>query len=142
MSVLIKNGHIFTAVDSYVADILVDDGKIRTIGIDLTADAEKTIDATGKYVIPGGIDPHTHLDFPFGGTVSSDDFSTGTIAAAVGGTTSIVDFVVQQRGQALAEALEIWHQKADGQAAIDYGFHMIIQDLPDSRLPEMDEMVR
>jgi dihydropyrimidinase len=142
MSVLIKNGHIVTAVDSYVADILVDDGKIRTIGIDLTADAEKTIDATGKYVIPGGIDPHTHLDFPFGGTVSSDDFSTGTIAAAVGGTTSIVDFVVQQRGQALTEALEIWHQKAGGQAAVDYGFHMIIQDLPDTRLPEMDEMVR
>ena len=142
MSVLIKNGHIFTAVDNYVADILVDDGKIRTIGIDLTADAEKTIDAAGKYVIPGGIDPHTHLDFPFGGTVSSDDFSTGTIAAAVGGTTSIVDFVVQQRGQALAEALEVWHQKAEGQAAIDYGFHMIVQDLPDSRLPEMDEMVR
>ena len=85
MSVLIKNGHIFTAVDSYVADILVDDGKIRTIGIDLSADAEKTIDATGKYVIPGGIDPHTHLDFPFGGTVSSDDFSTGIIAAAAGG---------------------------------------------------------
>ena len=142
MSVLIKNGHIFTAVDNYVADILVDDGKIRTIGIDLTADAEKTIDATGKYVIPGGIDPHTHLDFPFGGTVSSDDFSTGTIAAAVGGTTSIVDFVVQQRGQALTEALEIWHQKAEGQAAIDYGFHMIVQDLPDHRLSEMDEMVR
>ena len=142
MSVLIKNGHIVTAVDSYVADILVDDGKIRTIGIDLTADADKTIDATGKYVIPGGIDPHTHLDFPFGGTVSSDDFSTGTIAAAAGGTTSIVDFVVQQKGQALAEALEIWHQKAESQAAIDYGFHMIIQDLPDHRLPEMDEMVR
>ncbi len=142
MSVLIKNGHIFTAVDNYVADILVDDGKIRTIGIDLSADDAKTIDATGKYVIPGGIDPHTHLDFPFGGTVSSDDFNTGTVAAAVGGTTSIVDFVVQQRGQALTEALEIWHQKAGGQAAIDYGFHMIIQDLPDSRLPEMDEMVR
>ena len=125
-----------------MAGILVDDGKIRTIGIDLTADAEKTIDATGKYVIPGGIDPHTHLDFPFGGTVSSDDFSTGTIAAAVGGTTSIVDFVVQQRGQVLTEALDIWHQKAEGQAAIDYGFHMIVQDLPDHRLSEMDEMVR
>ncbi len=142
MSVLIKNGHIFTAVDNYVADILVDDGKIRTIGTDLSANDAKTIDATGKYVIPGGIDPHTHLDFPFGGTVSSDDFSTGTIAAAVGGTTSIVDFVVQQRGQALTEALEIWHQKAGGRAAVDYGFHMIIQDLPDVRLPEMDEMVR
>ena len=142
MSVLIKNGHIFTAVDNYVADILVDDGQIRTIGIDLSADDAKTIDATGKYVIPGGIDPHTHLDFPFGGTVSSDDFSTGTIAAAVGGTTTIVDFVVQQPGQSLTEALEIWHQKAGGQAAVDYGFHMIIRDLPDSRLPEMDEMVR
>ncbi len=142
MSVLIKNGHIFTAVDNYVADILVDDGKIRTIGIDLSADDAKTIDAIGKYVIPGGIDPHTHLDFPFGGTVSSDDFSTGTIAAAVGGTTTIVDFVVQQPGQSLTEALEIWHQKAGGQAAVDYGFHMIIRDLPDSRLPEMDEMVR
>ena len=142
MSVLIKNGHIFTAVDSYVADILVDEGKIRTIGIDLSADDAKAIDATGKYVIPGGVDPHTHLDFPFGGTVSSDDFSTGTIAAAVGGTTSIVDFVVQQRGQSLTEALEIWHQKAGGQAVVDYGFHMIIQDLPDHRLSEMDEMVR
>ena len=142
MSVLIKNGHIFTAVDNYVADILVDDGKIRTIGIDLSADDAKTIDAIGKYVIPGGIDPHTHLDFPFGGTVSSDDFSTGTIAAAVGGTTTIVDFVVQQPGQSLTEALEIWHQKAGGKAAVDYGFHMIIRDLPDSRLPEMDEMVR
>ncbi len=142
MSILVKNGHIFTAVDSYVADIFVDDGKVRTIGIDLAADADKTIDATGKYVIPGGIDPHTHLDFPFGGTVSSDDFRTGTIAAAYGGTTSIVDFAVQQRGNALSQALELWHQKAEGKAAIDYGFHMIILDLPKSRLPELDDMVR
>ena len=142
MRILIKNGHIFTAVDSYVADILVDEGKIRTIGIDLAADADKTVDATGKYVIPGGIDPHTHLDFPFGGTVSSDDFRTGTIAAAFGGTTSIVDFAVQQRGHSLSESLDVWHQKAEGRAAIDYGFHMIILDLPDSRLPEMDNMVR
>ena len=142
MSILIKNGHIFTAVDSYVADILVDGGKIRTIGLDLAAQADKTVDATGKYVIPGGIDPHTHLDFPFGGTVSSDDFRTGTIAAAFGGTTSIVDFAVQQRGHSLSESLDMWHQKAEGRAAIDYGFHMIILDLPDSRLPEMDEMVR
>ena len=142
MSILIKNGHIFTAVDSYVADILVDEGKIRTIGIDLAVQADKTVDATGKYVIPGGIDPHTHLEFPFGGTVSSDDFRTGTIAAAVGGTTSIVDFAVQQRGHALSEALEEWHQKAEGRAAIDYGFHMIILDLPESRLPELDDLVR
>lgn len=142
MSILVKNGHIFTAVDSYVADIYVDEGKVRTIGIDLAADADKTIDATGKYVIPGGIDPHTHLDFPFGGTVSSDDFRTGTIAAAYGGTTSIVDFAVQQRGEALSQALEMWHQKAEGKAAIDYGFHMIILDLPEMRLPELDDMVR
>ena len=142
MSILIKNGHIFTAVDNYVADIFMDDGKIRTIGIDLAADADKTVDATGKYVIPGGIDPHTHLDFPFGGTVSSDDFRTGTIAAAYGGTTSIVDFSVQQRGQALSQALDVWHQKAEGKAAIDYGFHMILLDLPESRLPELDDMVR
>ena len=142
MSILIKNGHIFTAVDSYVADILVDEGKIRTIGIDLAAQADKIVDATNKYVIPGGIDPHTHLDFPFGGTISSDDFRTGTIAAAFGGTTSIVDFAVQQRGHSLSESLDVWHQKAEGRAAIDYGFHMIILDLPDSRLPEMDDMVR
>ena len=142
MRILIKNGHIFTAVDSYVADILVDEGKIRTIGIDIAAEVDKTVDATDKYVIPGGIDPHTHLDFPFGGTVSSDDFRTGTIAAAFGGTTSIVDFAVQQRGHSLSESLDVWHQKAEGKAAIDYGFHMIILDLPDSRLPEMDDMVR
>ena len=142
MSILVKNGHIFAAVDSYVADILVDDGKVRTIGIDLAADADKTIDATGKYVMPGGIDPHTHLDFPFGGTVSSDDFRTGTIAAAYGGTTSIVDFAVQQRGHALSQALEMWHQKAEGKAAIDYGFHMIILDLSENRLPELDGIVR
>ncbi len=113
MSILIKNGHIFTAVDRYVADILVDEGKIRTIGSDLATQANKTVDATGKYVIPSGIDPHTHLEFPFGGTVSSDDFRTGTIAAAVGGTTSIVDFAVQQRGHALSQALEEWHKKAE-----------------------------
>ena len=142
MSILIKNGRIITAVDDYVADILVDGDVIRTIGTDLIADADTTIDASGKYVIPGGIDPHTHLDFPFGGTISSDDFRTGTIAAAAGGTTSIVDFAVQQRGHALSESLDIWHAKAEGKAAIDYGFHMIILDLPDSRIPEMDEMVR
>ena len=142
MRTLIKTGTIVTAIDNYVADILVDEHKIRAIGIDLDAQADRTIDAKDKYVIPGGVDPHTHLDFPFGGTVSSDDFRTGTIAAAVGGTTSIVDFAVQQRGHSLAEALETWHGKAEGKAAIDYGFHMIILDLPDSRLPELDEMVR
>lgn len=142
MSTLIRNGHIFTAVDNYTADILVDDGKIKAIGTDLAADPARTVDASGKYVIPGGIDPHTHLDFPFAGTVSSDDFRTGTIAAAFGGTTSIVDFAVQSRGHALSEALDEWQQKAEGKAAIDYGFHLIILDLPDSRIPELDDMVR
>ena len=142
MQTLIRNGNIITAVDNYVADILIEGEKIRTIGIDLVAEADKTIDATGKYIIPGGVDPHTHLDFPFGGTVTSDDFRTGTIAAAFGGTTTVVDFAVQQRGHSLLEALETWHQKAEGKAAIDYGFHMIIVDLPDNRLPELDEMVR
>jgi dihydropyrimidinase len=142
MSTLIRNGHIFTAVDNYTADILVDDGKIKAIGTDLTAEPERIIDASGKYVIPGGIDPHTHLEFPFAGTVSSDDFRTGTIAAAFGGTTSIVDFAVQSRGHALSEALEEWQQKAEGKAAIDYGFHLIILDLPDSRIPELDDLVR
>jgi len=142
MSTLIRNGHIFTAVDNYTADILVDDGKIKAIGTDLIAEPERTIDASGKYVIPGGIDPHTHLEFPFAGTVSSDDFRTGTIAAAFGGTTTIVDFAVQSRGHALSEALEEWQQKAEGKAAIDYGFHLIILDLPDSRIPELDDMVR
>ena len=142
MSILVKKGRVVTAVDDYVADVLVADGKIRTIGTDLDVEAAKTIDASGKYVIPGGVDPHTHLDFPFGGTVTADDFRTGTIAAAVGGTTSIVDFAVQEPGRALAESLEAWHAKAEGKAAIDYGFHMVVRDLPDERLPEMDEMVR
>ena len=142
MSILIKNGNIVTASDSYTADIFVDGETIRTIGIDLAADADKTIDATGKYVIPGGVDPHTHLDLPFGGTVTSDDFRTGTIAAAFGATTTIVDFAVQQRNQALSETLDTWHTKATDKAAIDYGFHMIIIDMPDERLPELDDMVR
>ena len=142
MSVLIKNGTIVTATDRYVADILSDGEKIRSIGTDLEAQADKTIDATGSFVIPGGIDPHTHLDFPFGGTVSSDDFRTGTEAAAFGGTTSIVDFAVQQRGEALSQALDMWHAKAEGKSAIDYGFHMIILELADNSLPELDEMVR
>ena len=142
MSILIRNGHVVTAVDDYVADIFVDGDKVRAIGSDLAVEPDKIVDAAGKFVIPGGVDPHTHLDFPFGGTVTADDFRTGTIAAAAGGTTSIVDFAVQEPGSALSQSLETWHAKAEGRAAIDYGFHMVIRELPDSRLPEMDEMVR
>src|SRR5438093_1556673 len=145
MKILIRNGHIVTAVDSYTADILVDGSTVVVIGQDLqkiSGALDKTVDATGKLVIPGGIDPHTHMDLPFGGTSSSDDFETGTRAAAFGGTTTIVDFAVQYRGQSLNQALDVWFSKAQGKAAIDYGFHMILTDLPNHRLPEIKNLVQ
>lgn len=141
MSLLIKNGRIITAEQDYTADIYIEKDKITTIGLSLNIEADKIIDAKGKYVIPGGIDVHTHLDMPFGGTTSSDDFETGTIGAAFGGTTSLIDFAIQPRGKSLREGLDIWRKKAEGKATIDYGFHMIITDLPDVRIPEMDDMV-
>jgi dihydropyrimidinase len=141
MRTLIRNGRVITAVDDYEADILIEGETVTTIGQSLNVEADAVLDATGCYVIPGGIDPHTHFDLPFGGTSSSDDFGTGTIAAAHGGTTSIIDFAVQYRGQALSEALDVWFAKAEGKTAIDYGFHMICTDLPDSRLPEMKAMI-
>jgi dihydropyrimidinase len=144
MRTLIKNGQIVTAVDSYIADILVDGETVSLIGKDLDQIAggiDRTIDATNRLVIPGGIDPHTHMDLPFGGTASSDDFETGTRAAAFGGTTTIIDFAVQYHGQGLNEALDVWFGKAEGKAAIDYGFHLIVTDLPDGRLPELKAMI-
>src|SRR5262245_38148788 len=131
MRILIKQGTVVTATDLYVGDVLVDGEKIVTIGSSLDVPADKTIDAKGKYVLPGGIDVHTHLDMPFGGTTSSDDFESGTMAAAFGGTTSIVDFAIQFRGQTLHHAWETWMKKAEGKAVIDYGFHMIMTDLND-----------
>ena len=110
-------------------DVLVDGERISTIGTSLDVPADRVIDATGKYVMPGGIDVHTHLDMPFGGTTSADDFETGTIAAAHGGTTTIVDFAIQYRGQTLHQAWDTWMKKAEGKAAIDYGFHMIVTEL-------------
>src|SRR5882724_5792696 len=141
MTTLIKNGRIVTAVDDYNADILIDGGTIVTIGRSIEAAADKVIDAKGRLVIPGGIDPHTHMELPFGGTSASDTFETGTRAAAHGGTTTIIDFAVQYKGQSLREALDVWHKKADGQTAIDYGFHLICTDLPDSRLAEMKSCI-
>jgi dihydropyrimidinase len=144
MKTLITNGRVVTAVDDYQADILIDGETIAMIGKDLASvvsNIDRTIDAKNKLVIPGGIDPHTHMDLPFGGTSSSDDFETGTRAAAFGGTTSIIDFAVQYKGQALNEALDVWFQKAEGKAATDYGFHLICTDLPDERLPELKSLI-
>ena len=137
MSVLIKNGRVITAVDDYLADVFIKNETVTLIGKNLEMEADEIIDASGKYLFPGGLDPHTHLDMPFGGTTSADDFETGTLAAAHGGTTTLIDFAIQSKGQSTLEALNIWHEKADGKTAIDYGFHMIITDLEDNRVHEM-----
>jgi dihydropyrimidinase len=142
MTVLIKNGTIVTATDQYRGDVFVDGETITTIGINLTMSADRVIDATDRYLFPGGIDVHTHLDMPFGGTTSADDFESGTIAAAYGGTTTIVDFAIQYKGQTLHHAWETWMKKADGKAAIDYGFHMIVTDLTEQVEQEMDDLVK
>jgi dihydropyrimidinase len=144
MRTLIKNGTIVTAVDQYRGDVLVDGEKIAVIGTTLEIASETVdavIDAAGKYVLPGGIDVHTHLDMPFGGATSADDFETGTIAAAHGGTTSVVDFAIQYKGQTLHHAWETWMKKAERKAVIDYGFHMIMTDLNDGTEAEMDALV-
>jgi dihydropyrimidinase len=139
---LIKNGTIVTATDRYKGDVLIEDEKIALIGTTIDVEADKKIDASGKYVLPGGIDVHTHLDMPFGGTTSADDFESGTTAAAFGGTTSVVDFAIQYRGQTLHHAWETWMKKAERKAVIDYGFHMIMTDLNDQTEAEMDALVR
>ena len=144
MRTLITNGTIVAADGSSIADVLIDGETIAQIGPDLAASgvtADETIDATGRYVIPGGIDVHTHMELPFGGTFAKDTFETGTRAAAFGGTTSIVDFAVQGKGQSLREGLDAWHAKAEGNAVTDYGFHMIMSDVNDATLDEMDGLV-
>ena len=140
MSLLIKNGRVITAVDDYNGDVFIENETVTLIGKSLDVEADRVIDAKDKYVIPGGIDPHTHLDMPFGGTVSADDFETGTLAAAHGGTTTLIDFAIQTKGHSTLEALETWHKKAEGKTAIDYGFHMVITDLEDDRVPEMRKL--
>jgi len=135
MRTVIAGGTVVSASDTFLADVLIEGEKIISIGQQLSGDT--TIDATGKYVIPGGIDVHTHLDMPFGGTVASDDFFTGHRAAAFGGTTTHVDFAIQPKGASLRETLDLWHAKANGKAAIDYGFHLAITDLPDAVMQEI-----
>src|SRR5258706_11031912 len=140
---LITNGTVATATDTYIADIAVENGRITAIGASLPREnAKRVIDAKGKFVFPGGIDVHTHLDMPFGGTTSADDFETGTRAAAFGGTTCLVDFAIQYKGQSLRQAFDTWMAKASPKAVADYAFHCIITELGGSQLEEMGALVR
>ena len=150
MSTLIKNGTVVTAEGTLAADVLVDGEKIVSVAARRPDTASNTtsnlvtdevLDATDMYVLPGGIDAHTHMEMPFGGTFAADTFATGTIAAAHGGTTTIIDFPVQAKGTSLLAALDKWHTKADGNCAIDYGFHMIVSDVNEVTLKEMDALI-
>jgi dihydropyrimidinase len=149
MNILISGGTVVTAAGTMPADVLVEGEKIAAVvARDDSPErlrpglaADRVIDATGKYVLPGGIDAHTHMEMPFGGTSSSDTFETGTRAAAWGGTTTIIDFAMQAKGTSLLSTLDKWHQKADGNCAIDYGFHMIVSDVNETSLKEMDACV-
>ncbi|MBI3207293.1 MAG: dihydropyrimidinase [Candidatus Solibacter usitatus] len=139
---LIQNGTIVTSAKTFAADIFIENGRIKEIASGLPAEnAGKIIDAGGMLILPGGIDVHTHLDMPFGGTTSSDDFETGTKAAAFGGTTSIIDFAIQPKGTRMRDALDTWWKKAENKASIDYGLHMIVTDMPEADLADMDDMV-
>src|SRR5712692_9890447 len=129
MSVLIRGGRVVTAGDDYVADLYVEDETITLVGESLDVSADKVIDATGKYVLPGCVDPHTHLDMPFGGTTTIDDVESGQTAAAFGGTTCHVDFIIQPKGQSFTAAFDDWRSKANGKQVIDMGYHMAVTDL-------------
>ncbi len=158
MDTIIRGGTIVTASDQYVADIGIEDGVIVQIGRDLLSGVEtgsqtgriaqpvgrgpQVVDATGAYVIPGAIDAHVHLDMPFGGTVTADDYATGTIAAACGGVTTVVDYCLQEVGKSLASAVDVWRGKSNGKAVIDYGYHIAVTDLNDSVMAELPAMVQ
>lgn len=141
MKKIIKNGTIVTATDTYQADVLIEDEKVKAIGQDLSDVYAEVIDATGLYVLPGGIDPHTHMEMPFGGTVTKDDFESGTIAAAYGGTTTVIDFCLTEKGKPLKSALEKWHAKSEGRAVIDYGFHLQIVEANENILQEIPSII-
>jgi dihydropyrimidinase len=145
MKTLISGGTVITAIDTVRADVLIDDETIIAIGAPGTHnwadEAETVIDATDKYVVPGGIDPHTHMELPFGGTYASDTFESGSTAAAWGGTTTIIDFAVQVKGESLIDGFDAWMAKAQGQCAIDYGFHMIAGDINEQSLADMDILI-
>jgi dihydropyrimidinase len=140
---IITDGTVVTATDTYAADVAIRDGKIVALANDLPREnAKRVLDAAGMYVMPGGIDVHTHLDMPFGGTTSSDDFETGTRAALFGGTTTLIDFAIQYKGQSLRQAFDTWMAKASAKAFSDYAFHCIITDLPEARLEEVRALVQ
>lgn len=141
MRKIIKNGTIVTAADTYQGDILIENGVIVQIATQLDGAGAEVIDAAGSYIFPGGIDPHTHLDMPFGGTVTKDDFETGTMAAAFGGTTAIIDFCLTMKGKPLKTAVDAWHAKAKEKAVIDYGFHLQIVEANDAALNELPDMI-
>src|SRR6202045_1134077 len=139
---IIVNGRVVTATDTYTSDVAINDGKISAVGQSLPREnAGKIIDAADRYVFPGGIDVHTHLDMPFGGTTSADDFETGTRAAAFGGTTTLIDFAIQYKGQALRQAFDTWMNKASSKATCDYAFHCIVTDVSGGQLSEMNDLV-
>lgn len=141
MSILIKNGRIITADADYVADIYIEGESIHTIGKNLQLKADKIIDASGKLVVPGGIDPHVHLDMPFMGTFSSDNYETGTRAALYGGTTMVIDFILQKQGNSLQSALDEWRGRSDGNCVGDYSFHMAVTDYNESTRQEIQTLI-
>ncbi|MDQ0860380.1 dihydropyrimidinase [Bacillus sp. V2I10] len=141
MKKLIKNGIIVTAADTYKADILVEGEQIAAIGCNLPEEDAEIVDAKGCYVFPGGIDPHTHLEMPFGGTVTKDDFESGTMAAAFGGTTTVIDFCLTEKGKPLKDAIQIWHEKSRDKAVIDYSFHLMISEINDDVLGELPAVI-
>src|SRR3954466_14272825 len=143
MRALVKQGTIVTALDQFQGDVLIEDGVVSAIGRSLPADqVDRVYDASGTYVLPGGVDVHTHMEMPFGGTVSIDDFESGTVAAAWGGTTTIVDFAIQPDGTSLPATLEQWWKKAEGKAVVDYAFHMVIREWSDQIPADMDQLVK
>jgi dihydropyrimidinase len=141
MSLLIKNGRIITAADDYVADVFIEGETVYTIGKNLPMKADRTIDASGKLVIPGAIDPHVHMELPFGGTISSDNFETGTRAAAFGGTTTIIDFAIQYHGKTFEQTLDDWDAKAEGKCAIDYSYHLAVTEYEPKHAAEFKKVV-
>src|SRR5947207_1009216 len=141
MSLLIKNGRVITASEDYVADVYIEGEKISLIGKNLSMKADEVIDATGKFIFPGGIDPHVHLDMPFMGTFSSDNYETGTLAALHGGTTMVIDFILQTQGKSLRDALQQWQGRSNGNCYGDYSFHMAVTDFNEQTKTEVKEMI-